>query len=104
MLEKRQLYDDILLPLTPSVLLDLGPRLQVSQDGQGVADLGDLERNARRQRAVFVVRVEKRARAQSVRLVHGAGWELEAIGLEAHPSHGVRWGHGGDRHRDAEQQ
>src|SRR6267378_279131 len=95
----RQQPDDELCPLTPGVLLGFDEGLQVPEDAQRVADLSDPERVTRRHPAVLVAGVENRPPS-----VIGVGLEDEAFGLEANPSHGTRWRHGGDARRVAERQ
>src|SRR2546430_16758778 len=90
---------DVLSPLTPGVLVEFDIRLQVAQDAQGVADLGDLDHTAGRYPAAGVVRINDRRISGST-----VGLEDETVGLEAHPSHGARWGHGRDAHRAPESQ
>src|SRR5712691_37349 len=90
---------DVLSPLTPGVLVELHVRLQVAQDAQRVADLGDLDHTAGRYPAAGVVRIDDRRISGST-----VGVEDETVGLEAHPSHRARWGHGGDTHGAGERQ
>src|SRR2546426_10301891 len=88
---------DVLRSLTPGVFVEFDVRLQVAEDAQRVADLGDLDHAGGRYATAGVVRIDDRRRSGFT-----VGLEDETVGLEAHPSHRARWGHGRDAHRTPE--
>src|SRR2546427_12129782 len=90
----KQHGGDVLRPLTPGVFVEFDVRWQVAGDAQRVADLGDLDHAGGRYATAGVVRIDDRRISGFT-----VGLEDEAVGLEAHPSHGARWGHGRDAHR-----
>src|SRR5213078_2769499 len=89
--EMMQHSRDVLVPLTPDLLSDPDPgrvgRGQVANDVQRVRDLRDPERIGRRHAAIL------EARIQQCRPSGAVGPELEAVGVKADPSHGVRRRH-----------
>src|SRR5207244_10998099 len=95
--EVKEHGGDVLSPLTPGVLVEFDIRLQVAEDAQRVADLGDLDHAGGRYATAGVVRIDDRRISGFT-----VGLEDETVGLEAHPSHGARWGYGGEAHRTPE--
>src|SRR2546426_6486160 len=93
----KQHGGDVLRPLTPGVFVEFDVRLQVAEDAQRVADLGDLDHAGGRYATAGVVRIDDRRISGFT-----VGLEHETVGLEAHPSHGARWGYGRDAHRTPE--
>src|SRR5213078_3558608 len=86
--EMMQHPGDVLISPTPGLLSDSDPgrlgRGQVANDAQRVGDLRDPECIGRRHAAVLEARIEQRRPPGAV------GPELQAVGLKADPSHGVR--------------
>src|SRR2546426_6958486 len=85
----KQHGGDVLRSLTPGVFVEFDVRLQVAEDAQRVADLGDLDHAGGRYATAGVVRIDDRRISGFT-----VGLEDETVGLEAHPSHRARWGHG----------
>src|SRR2546427_5485417 len=95
----KQHGGDVLRSLTPGVFVEFDVRLQAAEDAQRVADLRHLDHTAGRHAAAGVVRIDD-CRISGFTV----GLEDETVGLEAHPSHGARWGYGRDAHRTPERQ
>src|SRR3989442_14020878 len=95
----KQHGGDVLRSLTPGVFVEFDVRLQVAEDAQRVADLGDLDHAGGRYATAGVVRIDDRRRSGFT-----VGLEDETVGLEAHPPHRARWGHSGDAQRHPERQ